>query len=128
MNPDHFRIAPYFIVPDVVAAAEFYRDKLGFHFDRYWGEPPGFVMMKCDGIVVMLKKVEGVDQSFPNHAVHPNACWDAYVWVPDAQKLYEEFKSNGVTIAREIEETEYGCRDFDVRDLNGYVLCFGQEL
>ena len=30
-------IAPHFLVPDVIASAEFYRDKLGFDFNPYWG-------------------------------------------------------------------------------------------
>ena len=37
-------IAPYFIVDDVVETANFYRDKLGFSYERFWGDPPRF----CD--------------------------------------------------------------------------------
>lgn len=29
-------IAPYFIVDDVVSTANYYRDKLGFSYDRIW--------------------------------------------------------------------------------------------
>ena len=50
-------IAPYFIVDDVVATANFYRDKLGFHYERFWGDPPAFCMVKRGGIVIMLKQV-----------------------------------------------------------------------
>ena len=35
-----FGIAPYLIVDDIFQSAAFYRDKLGFQFDRIWGEPP----------------------------------------------------------------------------------------
>jgi hypothetical protein len=45
-----FSISPSFLVDDVVATAEYYRDVLGFSFDRYWGEPPCFVILlaaKC---------------------------------------------------------------------------------
>jgi catechol 2,3-dioxygenase-like lactoylglutathione lyase family enzyme len=38
---EQFNIAPNFIVPDVVKSSAFYRDKLGFVFDGYWGDPPG---------------------------------------------------------------------------------------
>ena len=38
-------IAPYFIVDDVVTTANYYRDKLGFHYDRFWNEPPAFCMV-----------------------------------------------------------------------------------
>ncbi|HET7710374.1 MAG TPA: hypothetical protein VFL80_00440 [Thermoanaerobaculia bacterium] len=39
MSKPTWNIAPYFIVDDVVATANFYRDKLGFHYDRFFGEP-----------------------------------------------------------------------------------------
>jgi len=31
-------------------SAEYYRDVLGFSFNRYWGEPPCFVMLERDGV------------------------------------------------------------------------------
>ena len=65
----------------------------------------------------------------PNHmADSEGSAWDAYVWIDNADELYAEFRSKGVTIAREICDQFYGCRDFDVEDCNGYRLCFGQDL
>lgn len=46
-------IAPYFFVPDVVATANYYRDTLGFSYERFWGEPPAFCMVQRGGIVIM---------------------------------------------------------------------------
>ncbi len=121
-------VAPYLIVDDLVPSAEFYRDKLGFRFDRYWGEPPSFVMVFRDDVVLMLKSVGRAGVARPNRLVDGEACWDAYLWVADAQALYEEFQSRGVTVARAIEDQFYGCRDFDILDNSGYCLCFGQDL
>lgn len=121
-----FGIAPYFVVADVVKSAEFYRDMLGFDFDTIWGEPPQFVIVHRDEVHIMLKSESG--ESHPNAYVNPNAVWDAYIWIADAGALYEEFKSRGVKITREIEDMDYGCRDFDVEDDSGYILCFGQNL
>src|SRR5437763_10862754 len=47
-------VAPYFVVDDVVATAAFYRDKLGFAYERFWGDPPGFTMVHRSGVVLML--------------------------------------------------------------------------
>lgn len=47
-------IAPYLIVDDVVATANYYRDKLGFGYERFWGEPPCFCMVWRNGVVIML--------------------------------------------------------------------------
>ena len=122
-------IAPYFAVTDVVATANYYRDQLGFQYERFWNEPPSFCMVQRNGIVIMLAQLEAPDAVRPNRLVDPGgSAWDAYVWIDDANALYAEFKSKGVKIAREICDQIYGCRDFDVEDCNGYRLCFGQDL
>jgi predicted enzyme related to lactoylglutathione lyase len=124
-----WRIAPYFIVDDVVATANYYRDRLGFTFNRFWNEPPSFCMIQRNGVVIMLAQLEGPGVMRPNRLVDPEGgAWDAYVWIDDADALHDEFRSKGVTITRAICNQEYGCRDFDVEDCNGYRLCFGQSL
>jgi uncharacterized glyoxalase superfamily protein PhnB len=122
-------IAPYFIVDDVVATANYYRDKLGFQYDRFWGEPECFCMVWRRGVVIMLSQLPNTGLMQPNSKAAPEqGAWDAYVWIDNADALYEEYKSKGVTIARDICDQPYGCRDFDVEDCNGYRLCFGQDL
>lgn len=128
-DPQRWAIAPYFFVGDVIGTANYYRDKLGFHYDRFWGEPPAFCMVKRSGIVIMLSQIDESGGVRPNRLSDPEGeAWDAYVWVEDADALYEEFRAQGVTIARDICDQPYGCRDFDVEDCNGYRLCFGQDI
>ncbi len=122
-------IAPYFIVDDVVASANFYRDKLGFEYERFWGEPPAFCMVMRGGIIIMLSQLARTGVMRPNSAADPHEdAWDAYVWVDDADALHEEFTRKGVTIVRDLCDQPYGNRDFDVLDCNGYRLCFGHSL
>ncbi len=123
-----YGVVPYFIVDEVLKSAEFYRDKLGFGFDRVWGEPPQFVIVHRDGASIMLKSIGSAGHSRPNHQVHPDCCWDAYIYVKDADALYQELRSRGVKVTREIEDAPYGCRDFDVEDDSGYIIGFGQDL
>jgi len=129
INQPRWSIAPYFVVDDVVTTANFYRDKLGFEYERFWGEPPCFCMVRRSRIVIMLKQLEVIGVMRPNRTVDPErGAWDAYIWIDNADALYAEFKSKGVIIARDICDQPYGCRDFDVDDCNGYRLCFGQNL
>jgi uncharacterized glyoxalase superfamily protein PhnB len=122
-------VAPYFIVDDVVASANFYRDRLGFEYDRFWGEPPCFCMVGRGGITIMLSQLAEPGKLRPNRLADPNGeAWDAYVWVDDADSLFNEFQSKGVKIVRELCDQPYGCRDFEVEDCNGYRLCFGQDM
>ena len=124
-------IAPYFIVDDVVATADFYRDKLGFAYERFWGDPPAFTMVSRSGMVIMLGQLAPTGTGSlmrPNGVAVPgDDPWDAYVWVDDADALHEEFKAKGVPIARPLCDQPYGCRDFDIVDCNGYRLCFGHD-
>ena len=128
-RPERWDIAPYFFVPDVVVAANYYRDTLGFSYDRFWGEPPAFCMVKRGGIIIMLSQIEEASHVRPNgDGDREGGAWDAYIWVGDADALHSEFAANGANIVRGLCDQEYGCRDFDVLDCNGYRLCFGQPL
>ena len=82
----HWHIAPYFIVDDVVTTANWYRDRLGFEYDRFWGEPPVFCMVRRNGGVIMLSQLPG--RARPNHTVDPErGAWDAYIRVEDPDAL-----------------------------------------
>lgn len=127
-NKPIWNVAPCFVVNDVVVTANFYRDKLGFHYERFWGEPPCFCMVKRSGIVIMLSQFEQPGSVRPNRLADPHGeAWDAYIWVDNADTLCSEFKAKGVTIARDLCDQPYGNRDFDIEDCNGYRLCFGHD-
>src|ERR1043166_7398493 len=98
-QPERWFIAPYFFVPDVVAAANYYRDTLGFQYGRLWGEPPAFCMVHRAGITIMLSQIEDPALVRPNsEGDREGGAWDAYIWDKDADMLYAEFVSKGATI------------------------------
>ena len=118
--------APYFVVRDVLKSVEYYHKCLGFNEPTLWGEPPSFAMPARDGFIFMLKEADD------GHAITTNrdqtGYWDAYVWINDADALFTEMKANGAII--EYEPTirdEYGMKEFAVRDIDGYVIAFGQD-
>jgi predicted enzyme related to lactoylglutathione lyase len=116
-------------VQDVVATASWYRDRLGFAYDRFWGDPPCFCMVGRNGVVVMLSQVEGGGPIRPNRLADPaGEAWDAYVWVDDADELERDVRARGAAVVRGLCDQPYGCRDFEVEDCNGYRLCFGHDL
>ena len=122
-------VAPYFLVDDVVATAEFYRDKLGFAYDRFWGDPPAFCMVGRRGVIIMLSQIETAGAVRPNRVADPERdAWDAYLWIDDADALRAELAARGITPARDLCDQPYGMRDFEVEDCNGYRLCFGHDL
>jgi catechol 2,3-dioxygenase-like lactoylglutathione lyase family enzyme len=121
-NSKMYRSAPVLQVADVIKSAEFYTEKLGFETAGFWGEPPCFSIVGHDTVMIFL------DQSRDGGATPVNQYWAAYVYVEDADGLCDEYRAKGVEIVRGPEDAPYGCRDFDVRDPDGHLVCFGQDL
>lgn len=118
-------IAPFFIVRRLSTALAFYRDRLGFEvvFEAPTDEP-FFGIVRRGGAAIMLKDV-GVDP-LPNSKRHPDARWDAYVYVPDPDALAAELASRNVELSQPLKDDDDGLRGFEVKDADGYVLFFGR--
>ncbi|MBM3570197.1 MAG: VOC family protein [Alphaproteobacteria bacterium] len=119
--------APVLLVRDVVAAANHYRDAMGFGYDKIWGDPPGFVILGRDGTYLMLKQVDDASAIVPRGRVS-QGLWDAYFWVSDADALHAEFRRRGAVIAYKPCDQPYGCREFGLRDPDGHEIGFGQVM
>ena len=119
--------AAVLLVKDVVAAAEHYRDKLGFAYDGIHGEPPSFCILRRDGCYLMLQQADDPKHVVPHWTVS-DKMWNVYFWVTDADALCREFKDRGGTIDYGPCDQPYGCREFGIQDLDGYDIGFGQVM
>jgi len=68
-------------------AANHYRDAMGFSYERFWGEPPSFVILHRDGMYVMLKQAEDPKHVVPHWTVS-DKLWNIYFWVSDVDTLH----------------------------------------
>ncbi|MEM7444216.1 MAG: VOC family protein [Pseudomonadota bacterium] len=109
-------------VADVKKSAAFYREKLGFQPGRFWGDPPAFCIVGRNTVTIAL------DQARETGRKPQNQYWAIYVYVDDVDAVLEEFRDKGVEIVRGPENTVYDCREIDVADLDGHLICFGQDL
>ncbi len=119
--------APILLVSDVVASANWYRDKLGFNYDEFYGEPPQFCILNRDNFYLMLSQVKDKSEIKP-HWKLVEKMWNIYFWVDDAEAIYEEFKSSGATIDYTLYVTPYNVKEFGINDPDGYDIAFGQIL
>jgi uncharacterized glyoxalase superfamily protein PhnB len=117
---------PVLLVKDVVKAAAYYTDKLGFKSERFWGEPPMFTIMHRDGVSIMLNQV-GANDTF-----RPNGDYDGrfsiYIDTSDADALHAEFQSRGADIVCPPDDQPYLMREFQVRDLEGHLIGCGHDI
>lgn len=117
--------APILLVKDVVKAAAYYRDKLGFAEPQLYGEPPNFAMVKRDGFTVMLAQAPA-DHTIIPHWKIVDKMWNIYFWVDDVETLYADFQRSGAIIDYTLYTTPWGTREFGVQDLDDHDIAFGQ--
>ena len=123
---------PQFTVPDVVRAAEYYRNVLGFQIAGYWdGErvssatasPPVFACVWRDQIQVFFSRADE-----PEVRARPTeGAPDAYLRVTGIDALAEELRTRGADILDGPEDRIYGQRELVVTDCNRLILCFGED-
>ena len=125
------KLAPQWIVDNLEETLLFYTDTLGFRVE--W-KGTLFAIISHGDATLMLRQLQTEDMKRPNRIPFVSSgwhtegaeAWDAYVWVDNVDELFQELKEKKVSIIKEIRNTEYGNRDFEIEDNNGYILCFGQ--
>ena len=120
------KAAPTFVVPDVVATAEYYRDKLGFKILGFFAEPPVYAMIARDEVELHFGKIDdGAEMQF-NETLRKGLGSDVYIFVDDVHALYDEFRSRGAEITEGPIKRIYNCTEITVKDCNGFQLVFGE--
>jgi uncharacterized glyoxalase superfamily protein PhnB len=114
-NPTQFfQGAPVLHVPDVQAAAAFYRDVLGFTWD--FGDETYAVVWRDNSAIHFVR-----DSATPK-GVH------LFQWIRDLDGYYGELLGRGAKIASEPKDQPYGIREFALQDINGVGIVFGQDI
>ena len=117
---------PQFIVPDVVAAAEYYRDVLGFKILGYFLDPPVFAMVARDGVEIHFGKADNGAEASPN-VKRRGIATDTYIWVDDVDALHAELRTRGAKILEAPVVRVYKCYEMVVEDNFGFRLCFSMD-
>ena len=120
MNPE--RAIPLLRVASVDRSAVWYRDILGFDVDAFPDDPPHvFAILKRGPAELMLRRSE-----FGRLPAWED--WDVRIpLVGGLRELYARLLPLGV-VARRLERMPYCDAEFDVRDPDGYIICFSQML
>lgn len=119
-------VTPVFAVADIGATIRWYEEQLGF--TGYPFPPQGpyvFAIMKRNKIEIMLQRVK--DYEKPDiYDSRDGGVWDAYFTVTGVKDFFESIRER-VRIVQPLCKQPYGTWQFEVADLNGYVLVFGEE-
>ena len=110
--------ATLFVVEDVLRSVEHYRDVLGFRVEFTYGEPTFYAGVERDNVAIHLQASRETKRQPGHGAIN--------VFVTGVDALYQELKARGARTTEEPADRPYGMRDFDIVDLDGNQLCFGE--
>ncbi|MPZ21955.1 MAG: glyoxalase [Dehalococcoidia bacterium] len=124
MTQDPPTIFPAIRYRDAAAAIEWLERAFGFRRLMVVPGEDGAVMhaeLKLGNGVVML----GTADEPAEHGSDPASHEGLYVYVADLDRHYQQAKAAGATIARELEDTDYGSRQYAALDPEGRPWTFG---
>src|SRR5688572_9191731 len=118
-------VAACFPVADVSATIHWYEEQLGFIGDGFPDhEPYVFGILRRDNVEIFLQRVDGY-QKPDLYSKRDGGVWDAYIRTEGVKDLYESVRSE-TTIVQPLRRQFYGAWEFEVKDLNGYILVFAE--
>ena len=123
-----FGAVPVFLVDDVLVTAEYYRETLGFELNFLYGEPPTYASVSRDDAILnfSLASPMGRRNGMPGAGAGNGV--DVLFIVKDIDEVYDELKLRGAEITLELETQVYAMREFQIRDMNGYIIAIAEEV
>ena len=108
-------------VRDMEASLAYYTDILGFEVTFTWEQPITYAVLKRGNITINLVIRDDMPADYKPLAA-------LYVFVHDVDALWADFTAKGAKVLNPIGDREYGMRDFDLQDPNGYRIVIGKGL
>jgi len=134
-------VTPMIAYEDAASALDWLSRAFGFRERMRYAEPSGTVthaeMEVGDGLIMLATPMP--DYRSPRH--HRETCDEArqwstvpyvidgvHVYVDDVEAHFRRAKEAGATVLSEVQDTEYGDRQYRVEDLEGHRWLFSQHL
>jgi uncharacterized glyoxalase superfamily protein PhnB len=119
------QIAPQFFTPDLPSTLAYYKTKLGFDCVGTWQELPVYAIVARDQHRIHFRCAQ---PPAPNPDKYADELLDAYLFIEDADVLFDEYQTRGVEFTRGLANTPWESREFVVRDCDGRLLAFGADM
>ena len=122
------RIFPFLRYEDAPAAFEWLAKAFGFEKQMPVPGPDGTIahaQLRYGGSVIMIGSTRDDVMQMKNPAAVGGPTQGLYIHVDDVDAHHDRAKAAGAEIIMELEDSEYGSREYIARDLEGHVWSFG---
>jgi catechol 2,3-dioxygenase-like lactoylglutathione lyase family enzyme len=119
------RLTPMLSVADLQRTIAFYCNELGFQCVQTFGDPrPVWCYLKRDSVDLMFNQPPAAEiAELPRRAKD----FQIYYFYPDdVASLHATWKAGALPV-RGLRVTNYGMKEFELRDPDGHWLWFGQS-
>jgi catechol 2,3-dioxygenase-like lactoylglutathione lyase family enzyme len=123
-RPEFLSVVPMFTVPDVVEAARYYVEVLGFENRGFFGSPPVFAMLGRGPVEIFFNQDPAARGA---QRVRAEVAADAYFRVTGLDAIVAQLKERGATIIEGPVTRVYRMRELVVDDCHGLRLVFGED-
>jgi uncharacterized glyoxalase superfamily protein PhnB len=113
---------PVISTDDIQKSISYYTKVLGFSLDFEFGEPTVYAGVKSGDAEIYFTYDPGFFKAIRENQVHP----EVFIWLSDANRLFETHVANGAEIIEPISDRPWGARQYVVKEINGYHLKFAQ--
>lgn len=124
------QIIPHLFVKNVSENVEFYKTKLGFEpvYVQTENEIVNFAILKDENVQILIGEKDILWKYIPELKNKPESNQILlYFEMTDVDSYYEKIKSK-VKVVRELYESWYKTREFWIKDCNGYLIAFYQNI
>jgi uncharacterized glyoxalase superfamily protein PhnB len=115
---------PVINTDDIVKSLAYYQNVLGFTIDFTYGEPAVYAGVNSGKAELYFTYNPDFVRILREEKFHS----DVFIWVTDADNLYNLHLRNGAEIIEPISDRPWGARQYVVKEPNGYYLKFAQPI
>ena len=122
------RIFPFLRYEDAPAAFEWLARAFGFEKQMLVPGPDGTIahaQLRYSGSLIMIGSARDDVMHLKSPGEVGGATQGIYVHVDDVDAHHDRAKAAGAEIIMELEDTDYGSREYMARDLEGHLWSFG---
>jgi catechol 2,3-dioxygenase-like lactoylglutathione lyase family enzyme len=121
------RLAAELVTEDIPGTIEYYTKTLGFELDSVFPSDvpvPQWVQFKCNQDYLMFESRKSLGQVIPEiRQVQLGGSFDIFIEMEGVAEYYQSIKDKVQVI---VELVDVPFKQFAIKDLNGYILLFGQ--